>query len=590
MKKIFRSLMYAMLIAYIANNSQAADLTSQDYFILGEHYKERREYDKALTYYQEILRIDPRFFYAAFNSGLLFQIKKEYTQAIKYYQIATEIDKNCAQAHYNCGICHTELKDYSHAQICLEQAISCKPEYEKAFIQLAIVHRQQNNIDKAYAIFRKILSDAPQNITALRECAKTLSQADRLDEAAIYFERALQIEPDHMHTQFDLANIYNMLNKMDEALFLYKELVSNHPQMSELIYNYAYALKKVGRVEESISYYKKALQLKPNYANAHFSLGLGYLTLGDFKHGWQEYEWRWASYGESSKKFDKPIWNGSDLHGKRIFVYAEQGLGDTFQFIRYLKLLKSDGAYIIFQTQNALKPLLSLCHYIDELVIQGQQNLPYFDTHIALMSLPLVFDTRLETVPSEIPYICADEKLVDYWKEQLSADTHLKVGICWQGNAHYRTQALRHTVAAKSVSAALFAPLADVKNVSFYNLQKINGEDQLANLPEGFILHSFGPDFDESHGRFMDTAALIKNLDLVITIDTSICHCSAALGANVWLLLPTPADWRWMLERTDTPWYPNMRLFRQKKPGDWHSLMLEVRDALQEYVVQHRML
>lgn len=583
MKIIHHSLLCLTLVATSMIQTSTENL-SKEYFVLGEKHREQKQFEEALKCYQNALRINPKLFHAAFNCGVILQIKKEHDQALQYYQKALTIDKKCAQAYYNCGMCYSELKNYPLAQEYLEHAVSCKPEYEKALVQLGIVYQQQNHLDKACETFNKVLATNPHNLSALREYAKTLLRADKLEEAAIYFEQALQLEPRHVYTQFDLANTYNMLNRMTEALALYELLAENHPKSAELIYNYAYALKKVGRVEEAIPFYQKALHLKPDYANAHFSLGLAYLTLGDFKHGWPEYEWRWASYNESPKKFNKPIWDGSDLNGKRIFVYAEQGLGDTFQFVRYLKLLKAQGAHVIFQTQKPLKTLLSRCPYIDELLVQGQQHIPPFDTYIALMSLPLMFDTEIETVPAEIPYIYADEHLVTYWKEQLSSDTHFKVGICWQGNANYRTQALRHTVAAKSTSAAMFAPLADVEGVSFYSLQKINGEDQLNKLPDGFVVHTFGPDFDESHGRFMDTAALIKNLDLVITIDTSICHCSAALGAKVWLLLPTPADWRWMLECTHTPWYPNMRLFRQKTPGDWHNLMLEVRDELRKYI------
>jgi len=200
------------------------------------------------------------------------------------------------------------------------------------------------------------------------------------------------------------------------------------------------------------------------------------------------------------------------------------------------------------------------------------------------MSLPLYFNTKKDTIPASIPYIYADQKLVEEWHDKLAHDKNFKIGICWQGNAHYSTQFLRRAVAAKSCHASTFAPLASIEGISLYSLQKMNGHEQLSNLPDGLIINDFGPDFDESHGRFMDTAAVMKNLDLVITIDTSISHFAGALGVPVWILLPHPADWRWMLDTNDTPWYPNARLFRQPKLGDWKSAIEQVTLELKKLI------
>jgi len=579
-------LLAATLSLYANPKSKRLEL-SNEYLVTGQQEQAAGNFDKALNCYSNAARLNPNSLIATFNVGLMLQALTNLKGAIKAYQQAQKIDPSCAQAYYNCGVCYADLKDFAEAATYFHKALTINQTYEKAYEQLGLALKHQNKHQEAFEIYAKLLTFKPTSLVALRNCARSLAALDQLTQAIPYFEQALLQDPQHVSTLFEFANVLNMLDRTDEALALYEILAIRYPQSPEILYNYAYTLKKVNRVEESIPYYQKAITLKPDYAQAHFSLALAYLVSGDFKHGLEKYDWRWASYNDAPKKFNKPLWDGADLTGKTIYVYAEQGLGDTFQFIRYLKLLKEQGATVIFETQKPLKDILQHVPYIDKLTIQGQKDLPHFDTYIPLMSIPRIMGTDLTSIPAEIPYIFADPVLVDYWKEALSHDTNFKIGICWQGNPDYRTAALRHAVAAKSMNAATFAPLAQVPGVSFYSLQKVTGEKQLNDLPEGFVVHAFTQNFDEEHGRFMDTAAVIQNLDLMITIDTSICHLSAALGKPVWLLLPNPADWRWMLDRLDSPWYPNMRLFRQETPGDWQGLMMTVCGALEQYVREH---
>ena len=356
------------------------------------------------------------------------------------------------------------------------------------------------------------------------------------------------------------------------------------PHEGGILYNTAYTLKKCGRIKEAMPYYEAALKRNPNHAEAHFSLGLAYLITGDFKQGWAEYEWRWQRNSQlSPRDFSQPMWNGEPLNGKTILLHAEQGLGDTFQFVRYAKLIKEQyGGIVLFASQRPLHTFVTrCCPYIDKVVTLDA--IPKtFDVHAPLLSLPYILKSEEDTIPKEIPYIFPDQALTEFWRKRLSKDTHLKVGICWQGNSKYSTPFLRSVVAAKSIQMNKFSHLAFVPGVTFYSLQRETGTDQLKSMSTDFELVTFEEDFDKSHGRFMDTAAVIKNLDLVITVDTSIAHLSAAIGTPVWTFLPEPPDWRWMLNRPDTPWYPNMRLFRQTKQGDWDSVMLKVRNELNE--------
>ncbi len=268
------------------------------------------------------------------------------------------------------------------------------------------------------------------------------------------------------------------------------------------------------------------------------------------------------------------MWDGSDLHGKVIYLRAEQGLGDTFQFIRFVKIAKEMGGTTIFAIQPPLMQYMKSCPYIDTL-ISTHDSPPDFDVYAGFVSCPMILKTTLDTVPTNIPYLHADENLVTHWREKLSHDTNFKIGICWQGNPNYSTHFLRMAVAAKSMPLSYFVPLFDIPGTSFYCLQIKTGTEQLQDLAldAQAKLTVFDDDFDKTHGSFMDSAAVIKNMDLVITIDTSIGHFAAGLGTPTWVLIPEPPDWRWMLAGRDTPWYPNMILFRQPTPGDWQSPM-----------------
>lgn len=415
--------------------------------------------------------------------------------------------------------------------------------------------------------------------------AEALRENQQHEPASIYLREALNLRPDDVTIMFDLANTLNMAHLNEEALNMYYRLLAKCPTHKTILYNTAYTLKKMGRITDAMLFYDATLEQDPEYSEALFSRSLAYLISGDFERGWPAYEARWKRSGYPEQRtFKEPMWDGSDLHGKTIYIYAEQGLGDTFQFIRYAKVLKEQyGARIIVSVQSPLVTIISLCPYIDKVISLKQQPL-VFDYQIALMSLPNILKTTIATVPNEIPYLYADQKLVQKWKEYLAKDKNFKIGICWQGNNNYSTAALRSVVAAKSLSAEKFAKLLKVPGITLYSLQQQTGIDQLSNLPPSFSLHVFDGDFDNTSGRFMDTAGVIANLDLIITIDTSMAHFSAGLGAPTWVLLPNPADWRWLLNCSDTPWYPNMRLFRQEDHGDWDAVMDNITHELTKLV------
>ncbi len=320
------------------------------------------------------------------------------------------------------------------------------------------------------------------------------------------------------------------------------------------------------------------MRLKPDYAEAHYNRSFVYLARGQLAEGWQGYRWRFRCKDYKGRRFDVPLWDGSPLGDRTLLVHAEQGLGDTLHFIRYLKLVHQAGGRVYVEVQPALAPLLKSSGITG--VIPGGATLPRFDLHVPLLSLPGVLGTTLETVPADVPYLAADPRLLKHWRGQLRGVTGYKVGIVWQGNPEYSLDQFR------SIPLREFAPLADVPDVHLLSLQKTHGLEQLADAAGQFSVIELGSKLDQTGGAFMDTAAVICNLDLVVTSDTATAHLAGGLGVPVWVALSHAPEWRWMLDREDSPWYPTMRLFRQSRQGDWSDVFVRLKKELAAYVAR----
>ena len=508
-------------------------------------------------------------------------------KAIENYLLAIKANGNSPQPYFNLGLTYEEKNFTDKAIEAYSNALSLKPEYPKAHMQLAKLLQQKEKIDEALIHYEQAIKFDKKLSHLAITTARLLCEKERFKDAIPYFEIAVDQKPDDVIVRFEYANALNTSGFTKEALKQYLLLLKKRPNDSGILYNTAYTFKKLGQLDDAMPYYQAALKRKPNHAEAHFSLGLAHLIAGDFLKGWPEYEWRWQRGSQlAPRDLKQPLWDGSSLKGKTILHHAEQGLGDTFQFIRYVKMIKEQfGGKVILAVQ---RPLFSFaarcCPYADKVISLGEIFSTQCDVQSPLMSLPMILKTDQENIPTDIPYLHPDPILVNYWRKKLASDSNFKVGICWQGNSKYSTPFLRAVVAAKSIPLNKFAPFGDLSNVSFYSLQKETGTDQLKNIPQGLDLKILD-DLDTKHGRFMDTAAVIKNLDLVITIDTSIGHLAGALGKPVWVLVPEPPDWRWMIKRTDSPWYPtNMKLYRQPTAGDWDSVIQNVKNELNELV------
>jgi tetratricopeptide (TPR) repeat protein len=394
------------------------------------------------------------------------------------------------------------------------------------------------------------------------------------DAAVASSREALQYKPDFVAALSNLGTALYAQGRLAEATESYERAVQLDPNYADAHFNLGIAREDQGMLAGAIDSYRTAVRLKPDYANAHKNLGMALLLNGNFAEGWPEYEWRWKTDVEVPG-FRQPFWDGSPLAGRAILLHTEQGSGDTLQFVRYAAILKRQGAVTMLRCPRSLVPLLSNCQGIDRMIPFGDP-LPEFDVHASLMSLPGLLKTSEATIPSQVPYLFADDRLTDHWRNQLSDTDEFKIGIAWQGASGYRRDAQR------SISLEQFAPLAQLEGVRLFSLQKGPGRDQLAAFADRLAVTDLGRELDETTGAFMDTAAVMRSLNLVITSDTVIAHLAAGLGIPVWVALCRWPDWRWLLDRTDCPWYPSMRLFRQTEPGNWPAVFDGMAKALRE--------
>lgn len=504
----------------------------------GKHQEASAVFKKALTSDNSITLTLMRLGNTAFAQN-------EFAQAKAYYQAARTINPNFVGVYMGLGLAGIRLKEYAQAIEYFSLVLKVQPENYEAHFQMSKAYMEQGQFDLAFT----------------------------------HAQRALELEPHNIHVYLNMGHIHNKNGTLEKALEYYRKALAMNPNFANAHYNLGYTLRTMGNPKEALKHLHKAEELQENYTDAYIAIAQAYWQLDDLPTAWKYYRHRWKLLGIDPEKMDIPLWTGQELRGKTILLYSEQGLGDTLQFIRFVKLVKQRGATIIVKVQKPLLSLLAHYPYIDKLIATADPSLK-FDYQAPLLNLPGVLGTTANTIPAEIPYLKADPQLVAYWQKKLAHDTKFKIGLCWHVDPTH--EADKSPWSKRSVEATMFTPLAQIPNVSFYSLQKVNGEDQLKKLPEFFEVKTFGYNFDESHGRFMDTAAVIHNLDLIITVDTSIAHVAAAMGKKVWMLLPLSPDPRWYDHRTDTPWYPTMKLFRQPKPYDWESPIKAMAAALKQ--------
>lgn len=426
-------------------------------------------------------------------------------------------------------------------------------------LQSALERHRTGKLGEAVSLYRQILRDDPENADALHLLGVIASESGERAMAVSLIERALTLAPAMCAAWNNLGGVLFEQGRLDEAGLRCLHALRLEPRFTEAWYNLGNIRQEQRRFDEALECYGRALAIDPDHARARWNRGLLYLLLGDYEKGWEDYEWRWRNPELPTPEADypRPVWDGSDLGGAPIFLYAEQGMGDAIQFARYVPLVQERGGKVILGCERPLARLLARIPGIQAIVTPGSA-IPPFACHASLLSLPRILRTRLDTVPAHVPYLDGDDALARAWAERLAAAPGLRVGVAWRGNPAQKVNGVR------SCPPSLLAGLAEVPNVSLFSLQK---EPDAEGVPRGF--HDLAADLTD----YAETAACIASLDLVISVCTSVAHVAGALGRPLWVMLAYNADWRWLRDRKDSPWYPTARLFRQNERGDWPGVL-----------------
>jgi tetratricopeptide (TPR) repeat protein len=527
------------------------------------------------------------------KQGLLLVEQGRVGEAVGHWQTVLALRPDHVQAHHNLGVAFAQLGQPDEAVRCLERALAGKPDYAEACFNLGLVLATQGKQDEAVARYREALRFKPDYADAYHNLGALLTEMGRAAEAAVFLRQGVRLRATRADTHNQLGLAFESQGRFAEAEACYDEALRLDPRCVDAHSNLGNAYQHQRRPDEALACYDLALWLQPDSASTHWNRALALLQQGDFARGWKEYEWRWQRKQTPARPFAQPRWDGSALDGRTILLYMEQGLGDMIMFIRYAALVAAKGVRkgvdfpsgpslsisqpepprdpscadfrqgtVIVECPGFLMPLLSRCPGIDQLVAEGAP-LPHFDVQAPLMSLPNLLGTTLATIPANLPYLHADERLVAQWRERLAALEGFKIGIVWQGNPRHGFDRFR------SIPLKQFALLARIPGVCLISLQRGKGTEQLAELGDCFPVVDLGDDLDLQAGAFMDSAAIMQSLDLVISVDTAAAHLAGGLGVPIWVLSHAIGEWRWLLGREDSPWYPNMRLFRQAKLGDW---------------------
>jgi tetratricopeptide (TPR) repeat protein len=444
---------------------------------------------------------------------------------------------------------------------------------------LGSAYQALGQLSEAESCYRSALQVNPQHFPALYNLGNVLSAQKRLAEAVGCYRQALTLQPGNPGALINLGNALQLQGDLNEAESCFEQGLSavaeTAPEAAGALSNLGKVRAAQARLEAAVVDFRRAVGLQPNYADAHFGLGLSLLGLGQWEEGWREYEWRWRTVNFSHPDYaQNHAWDGGELNGRAVVLYFEQGLGDTLQFVRYAPLVKARGGHVVVHCQGPLVPLLRGVRGIDEFVGPGY-TLPADYCAASLLSLPRLFGTTLDSVPADIPYLHADDVRRSRWRRWLEQHSGRKVAVCWQGSPLHADNSRRST------SPLSLVPLAQVPGVRLVSVQV--GDDsnpQVDSADLGLLNPGLVP--DPGGESFLDLAALLCEVELVITVDTAVAHLAGALGVPVWLALAYKPDWRWLLHREDTPWYSTARLFRQDHPGEWDPVFDRMAQALLE--------
>jgi len=524
---------------------------------------------EAEAIYRQVLAVDPNEENSLHLLGEIALRRGQLEDAAGLMSRAVAINPGVAEYYNNLALVRTGQGKHEEAAEACRRALELKPDSPEIHNNLGNALRDQGRLEEAIAAYRSAIRYRPDYAGAHSNLGMVLRACGRMEEAVAVCRMAVQLDRNFAEAYINLGTVLHDHGQPGAAMDAYRMALQIKPDLAEAYNNIGDVLLTIGRIDEAITAFDRAIELKPGYEEAKFNCSLSLLLRGDFARGWPLYEARRGLVGKR-REFSQPTWDGGLVNGRRLLIHAEQGLGDSMQFIRYAELASARGAQVILECQEGLIELLRGAKGVGEIVKAGDP-LPPFDLQVPMLSQPMVFKTTLENIPGEVPYLFADPGRGAAWRDRLGSDkSRLRVGLAWAGNPEHRHHRIR------DIALETLRPLLGVNGIAFFSVQVGSGSEQIHRLPDAAAII----DHTEHLQDFADTAALMMELDLIISVDTAVAHLAGALGRPVWTLLPFVPDWRWGLEGEETPWYPTMRLFRQPTRGDWDSVIRRVAKEL----------
>lgn len=553
--------------------------------------------------------------------GTIYENTQQFTESLVPLQNAIALDPHDIETKRTLGNSYFGLGNSSKAEACYREVISLAPDHAESYINLGQLLRQQNRFHESVIAFKTAIKIRPDNPDAHNDLGRSLIGCFDLEAAECAFRQATRLKPEFDNAHSNLGNVLHELGRLAEAESAHRNAIRLSPAFADAHSNLGNVLRDMGRMAEAeescrtaISIksdfadaysnlgdilqqqgrmveakdnYLKAIRLAPNSAPTHWNFSHLLLTVGDYCEGWKLYEWRWyLNNANRSIKRDYAVprwWGNTSIVGQTILIYPEQGIGDSIQCARYIPLLVERGAKVILEAPAQLVSVMQTLPCPVTVIASGETS-PAFDLHCPIMSLPLAFKTTVETIPLNIPYLFANKERANRWTAKMVTERSLKVGLVWSGGLRLDQPQTWATNRRRNIPLELLAPL-NLPGIKFYSLQK--GDEAVEQLKALNAFNWPGPpiiDFTDEIKNFADTAALLEHLDLVISVDTSTAHLAAAMGKPVWLLNRFDTCWRWFLERTDSPWYPTVRIFRQPSLGDWETVIKNVSTELSQLI------
>jgi Flp pilus assembly protein TadD len=520
------------------------------------------DYAGAAALFREIIARVPGMVAAHNNLGVALRHDGDDAAAVAAFRRAVEIAPNYVTALANLGLTLRAQGELRAAVAALRRAASLNPDNAEYQRQLGSAYGALNRYDFAAAHFRRATELEPDAATAYANLGMALTELNRWDDAVTAYERAAALDPDNASIRVNLAFARDDPAGIADSETQCRRLIAAHSNLPEAYNALGLILQKQNRLDESLESYRRATALKSDFLPAVINESLLLLLLGRYDEAWPKYEWRRRLPMLRRNERTQPHWQGEDIAQKTILLHSEQGFGDTIQFLRYVPLVAARARHVILEIPRPLVRMAASLPVENITIVPNNRPPPAADVHTPLLGLPRIFHTRVDNIPGHVPYLMPRRPLVERWAQRLRADPRFKVGLAWAGNPEHKGNRSR------SLTVGRLAPLLALRDIGWYGIQVGGPAKEIKRLPQGTLI-----DLSPQLTDFAETAGAMLNLDLIIAVDTAVAHLAGALARPAWIMIAFSPDWRWLLGRDDSPWYPSVRLYRQPAPGHWDSVI-----------------